>query len=181
MDNNHYQKELFLAQVDEGDNLLGQIERWEAHEKGILHRGFTAILQCQDKILLQHRKHKAFDGVWDLTFSSHQVYVNGILQSDFDAIYEGLEREWNLSRRDVASIVSKGKIYYKAKDSKSIYTEHEIDYIYLVKLYNLPKPNLEYAYGFETIGTNNINDEISKYNIAPWVEKMKNKFPEVSS
>ncbi|MBI3379697.1 NUDIX domain-containing protein [Candidatus Gottesmanbacteria bacterium] len=174
MHNDYYQKEIFLAQVDETDNIVQRVERWEAHEKGILHRGFTAILQYKNQILLQHRKHKAFDGYWDLTFSSHQIFKKGLLQKDTLAIYDALEREWNVSLENVVNIISKGKIYYKAKDPKSIYTEHEVDYIYLVQLTSLPKPNLEYAYSFETIESKqeNIQNSLGQYLLAPWVEKM---------
>jgi len=172
----YYQKKLFLAEVDKSDNIIGKIERWQAHKEGILHRGFTAILTYQDNIVLQHRKHLAFDGYYDLTFSSHQIYKNEKLQTDLEAIYETLKREWNI---DKTGLVNEpkflGKFYYKAKDSQSIYTEHEIDYIYKTELKALPTPNFDFAYGFKLINklkTRNLKLEIGNFKKAPWVKEI---------
>jgi isopentenyl-diphosphate Delta-isomerase len=167
----YYKKKLFLAEVDKEDNIVKKIERWEAHKSGILHRGFTVILIYQGNIVLQHRKHLAFDGNFDLTFSSHQIYVYGQLQTDLEAINETLKREWNI---DNTGLISEpkylGKFYYKAKDPNSIFTEHEIDYIYRAELRNLPYPNPDFAYGYKLI--NNLKLEINNFIIAPWVNNI---------
>ena len=169
----YYKQKLFLAKVDKNDNIIEEIERWKAHKEGVLHRGFTAILIYQNQFVLQHRKHLAFDNCFDLTFSSHQIYKNNKLQTDLEAIYDTLQREWNTNKED---LVEKpkflGKFYYKAKDPQSIFTEHEIDYIYVAELKKLPTPSFEYAYGYSLIK----KIQISNF-FAPWVEKMtKEKF-----
>ena len=163
----YYKKQLFLAEVDRDDNILGKIERWKAHKEAVLHRGFTAILTYQNKIVLQHRKHLAFDGYFDLTFSSHQIYINEKLQTDLEAIYETLKREWNIDKTGLVSELKfLDKFYYIAKDPNSIFTEHEIDYIYQAELKSLPTPNPDFAYGFELINKQNIEN----FKMAPWVE-----------
>ncbi|VVA44058.1 conserved hypothetical protein [Candidatus Roizmanbacteria bacterium] len=165
----YYKKELFLAKVDKDDNILGKIERWQAHKEGILHRGFTMILTYQNRIVLQHRKHLAFDGFFDLTFSSHQIYINDVLQTDEDAINDTLKREWNIDQSGIKNIPKYlGKFYYKAKDLNSVFTEHEIDYIYVAELKDLPNPNPNFAYGFELVS----KEEINKYKVAPWVKEI---------
>lgn len=165
----YYKKELFLAEVDKDDNVLGKIERWKAHKEAILHRGFTTILTYQNKIVLQHRKHLAFDGYFDLTFSSHQIYVHDKLQTDFEAINETLKREWNIDKSGLTGELKYlGKFYYKAKDPNSIFTEHEIDYIFMAELKNLPNPNPDFAYGFELIDKQNIEN----FKTAPWVDEI---------
>src|SRR3989339_1036848 len=162
----YYKKELFLAEVDKDDNVLRKVERWNAHKEGVLHRGFTMLLTYQDKFVLQHRKHPAFDGYYDLTFSSHQIYVHDVLQTDEDAIFDTLKREWNIDATGIKSIPKYlGKFYYKAKDPNSVFTEHEIDYIYEAELKNLPNPNPEFAYGYKLVN----KKEILKYKTAPWV------------
>jgi len=167
----YYKKELFLAQVDKEDNVIGKIERWQAHKEGILHRGFTSILTYKDNIVLQHRKHLAFDGYFDLTFSSHQIYINEKLQTDLEAINSTLKREWNI---DESGLINEpkflGKFYYKAKDPNSIFTEHEIDYIYQTELKSLPTPNHDFAYGFKFI--KNLKLEIKDFKVAPWTNKI---------
>ena len=172
----YYEKKLFLAELDLNDNIAGKIERWQAHKEGVLHRGFTAVLTYQDNIVLQHRKHPAFDCCFDLTFSSHQNFIDENLQTDTDAIYEALKREWNIERSE---LVDKpkflGRIYYKARDPQSVFTEHEIDHIYRIELKNPPTPNLDFAYGFKLINKldmKNFKSEISKLKTAPWVDKI---------
>src|SRR3989338_3874832 len=123
----YYKQKQFLAQVDKNDKILGKIEKWECHKKAILHRGYTCILTYEDNYVLQHRKHPVFDGVFDLSFSSHPIchpeFISGSdskkqmlkraivlsdneriqhdkigLQTMEEAIYEGLKREWNLKK-----------------------------------------------------------------------------------
>ena len=174
----YYKEKQYIAQVDKNDNVLGKIEKWEAHKKGVLHRAFTMILYYQDKIILQHRKHPVFDGVFDLSFSSHQIYLgDDLLQDNMDAIYGGLRREWNLKKEDLKSNPKFiKKIYYKAEDPSSDYTEHEIDYIYTVELKKLPSPNLDFAYGFSLIEKNKLLSTdsylLTTLNLAPWVKVM---------
>ncbi len=165
----YYKKKLLLAQVDKDDNIIGKVERWDAHKSGTLHRGFTMILTYQNKFVLQHRKHLAFDGYYDLTFSSHQIYVHSVLQTDEDAINETLKREWNIDQTEIKSMPKYlGKFYYIAKDPNSVFTEHEIDYIYQAELKNLPNPNLDFAYGFKLVN----KKEVGNYKLAPWVDEI---------
>jgi isopentenyl-diphosphate Delta-isomerase len=170
--NNYYSEKQYLFAVDKNDNVVGKVEKWEAHKKGLLHRGFTAILFYDDKIVLQQRKHPIFDGVFDMSFSSHQIFKDEKNQDDLAAVYEGLQREWNIEKKD---LVKKpkflGKIYYKARDPKSKYYEHEIDYIYSVKLNMLPKPNLDFAHGYKLIKKTDLPFD----STAPWVKKIVEK------
>ncbi len=173
----YYKQKQLIAKVDKDDDILGRVDKWEAHKEGILHRGYTCILIYKNQFVFQHRKHPVFDKVFDLSFSSHQIYKNGTLQSDGDAIYEGLKREWNLGKKDLKSEPRfLKKIYYKAKDPKSEYSEHEIDHIYKVELNTLLSPDLNFAYGFKIISRNHFltpnSNLLTTINLAPWVKKM---------
>lgn len=170
----YYKETQFLAVVDKHDKMIGRMEKWEAHKKGVLHRGYTAILEFNNTIILQHRKHPAFDNVFDLSFSSHQLMVNGNLQTDEETIYEGMKREWNIDKVEILSLKFLNKVYYQAKDPISEYSEHEIDYIYLVQLNRQPKANPDYAYGQKTVDRNNAVSEMQKSGLAlaPWVKKI---------
>ena len=169
----YYKRKQYIAEVDEKDTIVGKIEKWEAHKKGILHRGFTAILTVGDYLLLQYRKHPVFDNVLDLSFSSHQGYEGDNLQSDTDAVYEGLEREWGIQKKEaLADPRLIKKVYYKALDDVSGYTEHEIDYIFGVTLARMPVPNPDFAYGFMTVNKRDITklcDVRLQSMYAPWV------------
>jgi len=179
MDNAYYTQELFLAEVDKEDTILRPVERWEAHKNGILHRGFTVIMMINGKYVLQHRKNPVFDTTWDFSFSSHQLYKNNVLISDKEAIQKSLEREWNINLTMVMNEPQLlGKVHYKAKDPKSEFTEHEIDYIYLLQLKEMPAQNLDYSYGYELIdGGSNLETRLSEYVLAPWVHAI---FQEIS-
>jgi len=170
----YYKQIQYLAQVDTNDRIIGRVEKWQAHRKNILHRGFTAILYFQDKIILQHRKHPVFDNTYDLSFSSHQIYIGNQLQDDLTAVYDGLQREWNLKKKDLLKPPKfSTKFYYQAKDSNSAYGENEIDYVYKVKLKAPPQPNKNYAYGMEVINNSGVDHIINYFpNISPWVKKM---------
>jgi len=142
-----HQKQI-IATCDKNGNITGGIERWEAHEKGILHRAFTLAIIYKNLYILQHRKHPAFDGVFDITSSSHQAYSNGKLEDTIEAAKKCFFREWKVSQKDVlGKFKNKGAIYYKAKDSNSIYTEHEICDIVEVRVKKIPTPTYEFAYG----------------------------------
>lgn len=169
--NNYYKQKQFIAQVDINGNIIGKVEKWEAHKKGILHKALSVTLTYNGQYILQHRKHPAFDGVLDLTSSSHQIYKNNKLQSTSDATYECLEREWGLKKNDlIDDIKEEGKIYYKTKDPRSIYTEHEICEMLTAKLKKLPTPIDEFAYGFSIVNKEKLTDKNSLIykNLAPW-------------
>ena len=173
----HYYKKIqYIAQVNKNDEIVGPVEKWKAHRENILHRGFTVVLYVENKIFLQHRKHPVFDGVYDLTFSSHQVYLGNKIQYDKDAVFEALTREWNLNKNEIPQNGLKflGKFYYQAKDPKSIYSEHEVDYVYSLTLSKSPKPNLDFAYDIQRTSL----EEVKKYNsrffplFAPWAKEI---------
>lgn len=173
---NYYKKVQYIAEVNEQDTVIGKIEKWEAHKKGILHRGYTAILTYEDNYILQYRRHPAFDNVLDLSFSSHQLYDGKEMQSSEEAILNGLRREWDIKESDIKkSPVFIAKFQYKAFDDVSGYYEHEIDHVYKVALNRMPQPNNDFAYGFMVLHKNNLDllKEVKMYVLlAPWVQKI---------
>ncbi len=174
----YYKNKQIIAKVDKKGNVIGKIEKWEAHKKGILHKALTIALLYKDFYIIQHRKHPAFNGVLDVTSSSHQVFKKGKLQTTLEATYLCLEREWNLKRKDLLyTPVNNGSIYYKAKDKFSIYTEHEVCEILVTEVKKLPVPNFDFAYGYSLIKKEELKNKKGRVyqNIAPWVKVMAEK------
>lgn len=172
---NYYKKKIMIARCDKNGNVLGEIERWEAHEKGILHRAFTVALFYKGKILVQHRKHPVFNGVLDVTSSSHQIYNDNTLQDTIEATYLTLEREWNLKKEDLTKLPKDlGTVYYKAKDKFSIYTEHEICNIVVATTKRLPQFVDEVSYGYSLVSKDELQNTTSRLftQLAPWVQVM---------
>lgn len=170
----YYKRELFIPQVNENDDIVGKIERWEAHTKGILHRGFTVGLLYQRQMICQHRKHPVFDGFIDLTASSHQVYEDDVLQDAETAVLNCLEREWHVTKSDLTSdIALQGKVVYDSIHGD--YIEHEVCHLYIASVKHIPEPNFEFAYGFSVIPIDQLIDYESNpalRGLAPWVLEM---------
>lgn len=172
--NKYYKKKQIIAMVDKKGNIIGKIEKWEAHRKGILHKALTVALLYKGNYIIQHRKHPAFNGVLDISSSSHQLFIKNKLQSTLEATYLTLEREWNISKKDLLKQPKNlGAVYYKAKDKKSIYTEHEVCEILIAEVNKLPVPNFDFAYGYSLIKKEELSDKNSRIyeNLAPWVKK----------
>src|SRR5438309_2028934 len=100
----YYQQKQIIARVNKRGEVIGEIEKWEAHRKGILHLALTVALLYKGQYIVQHRKHPAFDGVFDLTSSSHPLIVDGKLQPTLEAVYLTLKREWGLEKTDLSGV-----------------------------------------------------------------------------
>jgi isopentenyl-diphosphate delta-isomerase len=176
--NNYYKQKQMIARVDKNGKIIGQIDKWEAHEKGILHKALSVALIYKGQFVLQERKHPAFDKVLDLTSSSHQLYIVGKLQTSLEATMDCLLREWGITIDDLVSTPKKlGAIYYKAKDPNSIYIEHEVCDILEAEIISEPNPNLDFAYGFKLINKEELIDTKSEIykKLAPWSQVAINK------
>lgn len=169
----YYKQKQLIAHVDTNDNVLGEIEKWEAHTKGILHRAFTVAIFCGDTIILQHRKHPAFDGYFDMTLSSHQLFENGKLQDDLTAVYACLKREYNIEPNFVTEPVKKGKVMYKSIDPNGQFIEHEMCYLFTCEVTKLPTTDYDYAYGSVMIPFKDLLSERNHVHkaLAPWAKE----------
>ena len=171
--NKYYKQKQIIARVDKKGNVIGKVEKWEAHKKGILHRGLSIALIYKNFYILQLRKHPAVDGIYDLTTSSHQIFINGKLQNTTDAAIDALKREWKITNKDlIGKPKNLGFVYYKAKDSKSIYTEHEVCDMLVIKIKKIPAPNFDFAYGFSLVEKKNLLNKKSRVyeNLSPWTK-----------
>lgn len=167
----YYKKKLYLAQVDKKDQIIGEIERWQAHKKGVLHRGLTVALFFKGKVILQQRKHPVFDSCFDLTCSSHPYFIGQKIQTNLEAVYETLKREWSFKEQDLLSKPEeRGAIIYQAKDPKSSFVEHEFLHFFVGRVTRLPSFNPQFAYGVSLLEKERIKD--SRLPLAPWVKKL---------
>lgn len=174
----YYKKTIHIPHVDRSDNILGKIERWEAHEKGILHRAITVGVTLDDRFLLQHRKHPVFDKWFDLTASSHpQYYDDGTIQTNEDAVYKTLEREWSIKPQHVKGLHSPGHVVYKSKDPNSKYIEHEVCHLFIAQIDEVPEWDDELAYGFSLQTADQLKDPKNPLtpSLAAWVKEFIKK------
>src|SRR3989344_7338685 len=84
-----------LLLVDKNDNLVGFSDIESAHTgKGKRHRAFvTALSDSNGRVLLQRRKHKLFDGLWDLTAISHNLRIGGRNESYQEASDRAIKKD----------------------------------------------------------------------------------------
>lgn len=90
-------KQIILA-VDEGGNFLKYIKKDDGHKgKGIHHLAVTVfIFNSKGKLLLQRRKHKVFDNIWDNTASTHQLHLPDRDETDEEATLRALNYEYGI-------------------------------------------------------------------------------------
>lgn len=174
---NYYKKKIILAKVDKDDNVVGKVERWEAHEKGILHRGVTVAILYKDYIICQHRKHPVFNGYLDLTLSTHPFFEGTRFVDMEETINLSLKREWNIKAGDLLyEPKDMGKVYYYSPQKDAKYIEHEVCYLYVSKVKTLPEVNFEYSYGFSLLTISDLKSlNPIKGFVAPWVHEFFKK------
>jgi len=110
--------------VDENDNVIGTMEKLEAHRKGILHRAFSVLLfNSAGELLLQKRARSKYHsaGLWSNTCCSHPAPDEKIQ----DAAARRLREEMGIDFKPEFSY----KFIYKAKLDKNL-TEHELDHVF---------------------------------------------------
>lgn len=112
-----------LLLVDSRDKFLGYASRGECHAgKGKRHRAFVTLLfDKENKVILQKRRHKLFDGLWDLTAVSHPLKTNGGQESYQQASDRALKKEMGISHVNVEKI---GGFNYFAKDGSNCENEY---------------------------------------------------------
>lgn len=171
----NYQKQiLYLAKINRKDEILGSVERWNAHQVGILHRGFTVIIKINNLVVIQKRKHKVFNNVFDLSFSSHPIFINKKLEKIEEAIKKNFKREW-IFKGKILDLKFLEKYYYKEKDETSGFWEHEVNYLFILNLKGEIGHNQEFAYGMDILTSEILLKKFKKFNFAPWVKKISLK------
>ncbi len=157
-----------LIVVDDKDNILGYAPKSECHTgKGIRHRAFVVLLYGKDKkILLQHRKHKLFDKLWDLAGASHPLHTDGKDESYIEAASRCLKNEWGIDSMNLENI---GAFNYFKEDEKNC--ENEYCALITGEYNGELKANPETAYGFRWIDLKQLLAEIYKKPevFTPWL------------
>lgn len=123
--------------VDEFDNIIGTMEKLEAHEKGLLHRAFSILLfNSKGEILLQKRSSAKYHsgGLWTNTCCSHPL-PNERME---DATQRKLKQEMGIE----ASMEFNFKFIYNARLDKNL-IEHEYDHVYTGMFDGVPILNRE--------------------------------------
>ena len=111
--------------VNENDQDIGQMEKMEAHERGVLHRAFSIFLfNSKKELLLQQRAKSKYHsgGLWTNTCCSHPRPGESLEI----ATNRRLQEELGMSC-DMSHLLS---FVYKAKLDHGL-IEHELDHVFI--------------------------------------------------
>lgn len=141
--------------------------------EGKHHFAISVLLyNSKGEVLLQKRKHKVFDNIWDMSASTHQLHrKDGTDETDEEATLRALKREYEIDQVELENL---GGINYFAKYGD--YCENEHDKI-LIGLYDgevklNPEVGYEYKWMDKKKFLKDIEEDPKKYT--PWtVEGVK--------
>lgn len=128
------------------------------------------VYNSKGEVLLQKRKHRVFDDIWDMTASTHQLHSeDGINETDEEATLRSLKREYGIN--EVKNLKNYGGINYFAQYGDVCENEHDIiltaEYDGDVKLNNEVGYNYKWMEKEEFL--KDIEENPRKYS--PWSQK----------
>jgi len=115
----------FLILVDENDTAIGEMEKMEAHQKGLLHRAFSVVVFNTDgKMLLQQRAAVKYHSplLWTNACCGHPRHG----EETVNAAKRRLKEENGFDCELKESFV----FQYKASFDNGL-TENEIDHVFI--------------------------------------------------
>lgn len=160
-----------ILAVDDNGNFLGYIPKEEGHlGQGKRHLAIAVLLNnSKGQVLLQKRKHKIFDNIWDITGATHPLQKeNGTDESLEEATRRCLKEEWGIT--DIEGIMDIGAFNYFAQFGNYCENEHCClmigEYNGDVKLN--PEVGYEYKWMDKTEFLEDLKNNPQKYT--PWAQ-----------
>lgn len=123
--------------VDSDDNVLGTMEKMEAHRKGVLHRAFSILIfNSAGELLLQKRSKEKYHsgGLWTNACCSHPTPNESMDES----VRKRLQYEMGIELHPTFADTFR----YKAPLDNEL-TEHELDHVYVGHFDGTPDVNPE--------------------------------------
>jgi len=152
--------------VDEYDQPIGQMEKMEAHEKGLLHRAFSIfIFNTRGELLLQQRAESKYHsgGLWTNTCCSHPRYGESNKVAAIRRLKEemGMECELNYGFNFI----------YKAALADGL-IEHELDHVFFGVSDELPEINKTEVESYRYVNLKFLTDDINTNPelYTPWLK-----------
>ena len=152
--------------VDETDEVLGTMEKLEAHKKGVLHRAFSVIVfNSQGELMLQKRASGKYHsgGLWTNTCCSHPR----INEPTEVAARRRLLEEMGID----ANPTFKYKFIYRAELDKNL-IEYEYDHVFTAVFDGTPQLNKEEAEDWRFIPISKLREDI-EHNPSSYTEWFK--------
>lgn len=142
--------------VDEHDHALGEMDKMEAHQKGILHRAFSIFIFNHERQMLIHQRaqHKYHGGgLWTNACCSHPQWGEEIKAS----ASQRLAYEMGL-KCDIDYLFS--FTYHTPVENNLI--EHEYDYVFMGYTDDQPEFNPDEVQNYQWIGKTDLLKQIAE-------------------
>lgn len=143
--------------VNEFDEAIGEMEKMEAHEKGILHRAFSVfIFNDKNELLLQKRASSKYHsgGLWSNSCCSHPRSGENVV----DAGVRRLTEELGFS----VPLTSSFSFIYEAKLENDL-IEHELDHVLIGRYSAEPIMNPEEVEDWKYMSLNELAVDMKQH------------------
>jgi len=160
--------------VNEKDEVIGSMEKIEAHEKALLHRAFSVfVINKNNELMLQRRALGKYHspGLWTNTCCSHprveETYENGAHRRLVE------EMGFDCDLKDIFSFI------YKAPFTNGL-TEHELDHVFVGYSETEPIINSDEVDSWKWIAMAELKQDIKQNpdNYTVWFKIIFEKFAE---
>jgi isopentenyl-diphosphate delta-isomerase len=144
-----------LILVDENDKVIGEMEKLQVHEKGLLHRAFSVfIFNSANELLLQQRANDKYHsgGLWSNTCCSHSNNSETMACS----VTRRLKQEMGLETETQFEF----SFLYKADLGNGL-KEHELDHVYFGTTDEKPKPDANEVMNWKYMSLEKLAENIS--------------------
>ncbi|MEM4398036.1 MAG: isopentenyl-diphosphate Delta-isomerase [Candidatus Woesearchaeota archaeon] len=161
-------KKKYVLLVNERNQILGKLEKLEAHKKGLLHRAFSIFVFNEKKeLLLQKRAEKYHSSyLWSNTCCSHPI------SEDEKLIKKEAEKRLLEEMGFTCSLEKKFTFIYRAKLDNNL-IEHEYDIVFFGFVDSSLKivPNKQEVIDYKWISLGDLKRDIEKNNenYTPWL------------
>lgn len=142
--------------VDKNNRKLGEMEKLEAHKKGLLHRAFSIfIYNSNGELLIQQRPKEKYHsgGLWSNTVCSHPMPGEKYLSAAHRRLKEEMGFDCPLKKKNC--------FIYK-KEFENGLTENEYDCIFVGKYDGSPKPNPVEVANWKWVTMSDLKKDIAK-------------------
>ncbi len=157
--------------VDKDDQVLGEMPKLEAHERGMLHRAFSVfIFNDQKELMLQKRASGKYHSpnLWSNTCCSHPRLGETNVQAGERRLLE--EMGFSVPLRELFSFI------YKADFFNGL-IEHELDHILIGHTNTTPNPVAEEVGDWKWVKIEQLKKDIvlNKDNYTIWFQHLMNE------
>ncbi|KJF42687.1 isopentenyl-diphosphate Delta-isomerase [Draconibacterium sediminis] len=172
MTNNNKIEKVIL--VDENDKVLGEMEKMEAHLKGLLHRAISVfIVNSKGEWLIHQRAFNKYhsNGLWTNTCCSHPYPE----ETSVDAANRRLMQEMGMK----APLQEIFAFIYKEELDNQL-TEHELDRVFIGFSDDKPEPNADEVSNWKYINFEELKTDVKNNpeNYTVWFKKIYERVEE---